>query len=67
MLSDEVATNYSWQGAKGKLDINKTACCQLLLEIAAASPQPHGGMTSDIEQVIISWLRHFEEKRDVSA
>ncbi|KAL1466868.1 hypothetical protein MTO96_042458 [Rhipicephalus appendiculatus] len=62
MLSDEVASNYSWQGAKGKLHFRETACCQILLEIAAASPHYQSATTSDVEVVIKSWLRHSKER-----
>ncbi|XP_075534571.1 uncharacterized protein LOC142568576 [Dermacentor variabilis] len=59
LLSDELASKFSWVGRKNKLNFSNLKASSAIIAAATQFPQ---GTTTIVEDAIKSWLRHAPER-----
>ncbi|XP_064465072.1 uncharacterized protein LOC135376492 [Ornithodoros turicata] len=64
LMTDEVATSFSWQGGKGKMKFCDLLCCNAIFRIVMSKRLLKNATRSEVEHNIKSWLRHAKERHD---
>ncbi|XP_064465157.1 uncharacterized protein LOC135376554 [Ornithodoros turicata] len=69
VITNDLATEFSWFGARGKRSFKDLAFADLLCEsIRSSLPKDKQNTTfKDIEDAVKSWLRHAKERKDRQA
>ncbi|XP_064472633.1 uncharacterized protein LOC135387302 [Ornithodoros turicata] len=66
VLTDNLATEFSWCGARGKQAFKDLAFVDILCESVTSSSAKHkeNATFRDVEEAVKSWLRHAKERMD---
>ncbi|XP_064463276.1 uncharacterized protein LOC135374210 [Ornithodoros turicata] len=67
LMTDDVATDFSWKGGKGKIKFCYLLCCDAVFRCIKSNRLLKNTTDSEIECHIKSWLRHAKERIDRKA
>ncbi|XP_064462337.1 uncharacterized protein LOC135372802 isoform X3 [Ornithodoros turicata] len=67
LMTDDVATAFSWKGGKGKIKFCDLLCCDAVFRCIKSNRLLKNTTDSEIECHIKSWLRHAKERIDRKA
>ncbi|XP_064465323.1 uncharacterized protein LOC135376777 isoform X1 [Ornithodoros turicata] len=60
IIADEVAQQFNWTGAGGKMKFSSLECCNVMC--SAISKATNEGTLAEAEKAIQTWLRHARER-----